>query len=158
MRVQPGSGDLQLAFIVDECYGLMPPRGSSATKTALLTMLKQGRASGMGVILATQNPMDIDYKGMANCGTWAIGRLQTANDRRRIVEGVCSAVPGMNKKNLEERVGSLHSRQFLLARGTNLKPFYTREVGADLIGPMDNAEMTKTMNNYKGLWSDECGR
>ena len=149
MRRQPGANDLKAAFIVDECYGLMPPKGGSQTKTALLTMLKQGRAAGLGVVLASQNPMDIDYKGMANCGTWILGRLQTANDRKRIVEGICSAVPGMEKKKLEGKVGGLRPRQFLLARGTNLQPFYSRDVKCDLAGPMDPAEIKALLQRYK---------
>lgn len=137
MRRCQGSDVLTLAFIVDECYGLMPPRGTSHAKSALLTLLKQGRAMGLGCVLATQNPMDLDYKGMANCGTWLIGRLQTANDRRRIVEGYAGA--NVNKRALEDKVGALKPRQFLLARRSHLIPFYTADVSCVLSGPMDQA-------------------
>jgi type IV secretory pathway VirB4 component len=137
MRTSQGSGELKVAFVVDECFGLMPPKGSSDTKTALLTLLKQGRASGIGVILATQNPMDLDYKGMSNCNTWIIGKLQTANDRKRLVEGVCNAVPGLDKKTLEEKIGGLGPRQFLLAKGNTLVPFLSRNTSCQLTGPMD---------------------
>lgn len=141
MRKAGGADDLKLAFLVDECYGLMPPRGGSSTKDALLTMLKQGRAAGLGVVLATQNPMDIDYKGMANCGTWIVGRLQTKNDRNRLVEGICSAVPGLTKARVEERIGSLKQRHFLLARGGRMVPFLSRNVSCDLKGPMTADEI-----------------
>lgn len=137
MRMCGGSDDLRTAFIIDECYGLMPPRGGSQTKEALLTMLKQGRAAGLGLILATQNPMDLDYKGMANCGTWIVGRLQTKNDRNRLVEGICSSIPGLTKVRVEERIGSLKRRHFLLARGGRMVPFLSREVSCELRGPMD---------------------
>ena len=151
MRSMGGSDELKLAFVVDECFGLMPPKGNSATKTALLTLLKQGRAMGLGVILATQNPMDLDYKGMANCATWIIGRLQTDNDRRRLVEGVCNAVPGLERKQLTEQVGALSPRQFLLAKGNTLAPYYTRETTCNLKGPMDSHEISAIVGSNRAV-------
>jgi len=145
MRQQNGANALQLTFVVDECYGLMPPRGGGDTKNALLTLLKQGRASGLGVILATQNPMDLDYKGMSNCGTWIVGRLQTANDRKRLVEGICSSVRTMDKASLEGKIGSLKPRQFLVAKGSKLIPFYSRTVSSTLKGPMNKYEIANLM-------------
>lgn len=136
MRKSPGSPTLVTSMIVDECYGLMPPRGNSPMKTALMTLLKQGRAAGLGVILATQNPMDLDYKGMANCATWIVGRLQTTNDRRRLVEGVCNSVPGLDKSKLEAKIGGLAPRQFLLARGGQMVPFLSQDTACTLSGPM----------------------
>ena len=143
MRACSGTAELRMAFIVDECVGLMPPKGVSAIKTALMTLLKQGRSNGVGLILATQNPMDLDYKGMSNCDTWVIGRLSTENDRKRIVDKVCAEVPYINKKMLITRVGSLKPRQFLLARGENLVPFVSRTTSCDLIGPMDADALVK---------------
>lgn len=138
MRKSSGSKDLKVAFIVDECFGLMPPRGNSPTKTALLSLLKMGRGVGLGVVLATQNVMDLDYRGFSNCGTWIIGRLVTANDRRRLVEGLCnSGIQGLDKGALERRVGNLKKRHFLVARGGKLVPFLSREVSCALTGPMD---------------------
>ena len=81
--------------------------------------------------------MDLDYKGMANCGTWVVGRLQTTNDRKRLVEGVCNSVPGLQKNVLTEKIGGLNPRHFLLARGGRLVPFLSRDVTCDLRGPMD---------------------
>lgn len=141
MRSVNGVDNLQLAFIVDECYGLMPPKGNANTKGPLLSLLKQGRAAGIGVVLATQNPMDLDYKGMANCGTWIIGKLQTANDRKRIIEGVCSAVPGFDKKRLEKVIGGLNKRHFLVSKGTEAVSIYSREVTCNLTGPMEPTQI-----------------
>lgn len=144
MRKCDGTEDLRAAFIVDECFGLMSPRGNGPTKKALLTLLKQGRSVGLGMILATQNPMDLDYMGMANCGTWITGRLQTTNDRRRLVEGICNSVPGIEKKALTEQIGGLKARHFLMARDGQLDPFVSRNTGCELRGPM-------TMGDLKGL-------
>jgi len=137
MRKSPGTDNLKTVFMVDECYGLMPPRSSSSTKKALLTLLKQGRSAGLGIVLSTQNTMDLEYKAVANCETWITGRLQTANDRRRLVEGICSAVPNMEKDILEAKIGALKPRHFLLARGRYLIPFLSRTTDCELRGPMN---------------------
>jgi hypothetical protein len=151
MRMSDGSDHLKTVFMVDECYGLMPPRGSGPIKSALLTLLKQGRAAGLGVVLATQNPMDLDYKGMANCGTWVVGRLQTVNDRKRLVEGITAAVPGLQKGVLEEKIGGLRQRHFLLARGGRMVPFWSRNVSCELRGPMGAEDIRALAPKPTGL-------
>lgn len=91
MRRQPGSSSLKAVIYVDEIFGFFPPSGEPPTKQPLLGLLKQARAFGLGVVLATQNPVDLDYKGLANCGCWWVGTLQAARDRERLQEGLTSA-------------------------------------------------------------------
>src|SRR5262245_2231767 len=88
MRSQPGTTSLRALVYMDEIFGYFPPTANPPSKTPLLTLLKQARAFGVGVMLATQNPVDLDYKGLANCGTWFIGRLQTERDKARVPEGL----------------------------------------------------------------------
>lgn len=153
-RSLEGTDDLRCAVIIDECYGLMPPAPANpATKKPILTMLKQARAFGVGMILATQNPMDVDYKGMSNCETWIVGRLQTANDRRRVVEAVSSL--GYDRKEIEDKIGSLQKRQFLLARPKGATVFNSRTVSAQLTGPLTEAYVNK-MYAAELLVRDKC--
>ena len=86
MRSQPGTTSLRAVFYMDEVFGYFPPTANPPTKTPMLTLLKQARAYGLGVVLATQNPVDLDYKGLSNAGTWLIGRLQTEQDKLRVLE------------------------------------------------------------------------
>lgn len=142
MRRNKGSDVLKTALFVDECAGIMPPTQNPPTKTPLLTMLKQGRAFGLGIILSTQNPMDIDYKGMANCQTWVVGRLQTKNDRARVIDGVVSSGTfGGDKDKLARTVGGLQPREFLLAHPKGTVTFNSRTVGAQLSGPMTSEDI-----------------
>ena len=147
MRGKDGSNELKYAMFIDECFGLMPPAPyNPITKKPILTMLKQARAYGLGLLLATQNPMDLDYKGMANCQTWLIGRLQTKNDRRRVIEGVCKS--GYHSKaHLENQIGSLQPREFLLVRPTGTAVFNTRTVSAELSGPLSVSEIEELYQN-----------
>ena len=91
MRSQPGSGDLRLLLYMDEVFGFLPPTAEPPTKKPMLTLLKQARAFGVGVVLSTQNPVDLDYKAVSNAGTSCIGRLQTERDKARILEALQSA-------------------------------------------------------------------
>ena len=88
VRAQPGTGSLRALVYMDEIFGFFPPVAEPPSKKPLLTLLKQARAFGVGVLLATQNPVDLDYKGLANAGTWFIGRLQTERDKDRLLEGL----------------------------------------------------------------------
>ena len=88
MRQQPGTTSLRAIVYMDEIFGYFPPVKNPPSKTPMLTLLKQARAFGIGMVLATQNPVDIDYKGLANCGTWFIGRLQTERDKMRLLDGL----------------------------------------------------------------------
>ena len=88
MRAQSGTSSLRAILYMDEIFGYFPPTANPPSKLPMLTLLKQARAFGLGCVLATQNPVDLDYKGLANCGTWFIGRLQTERDKLRVIEGL----------------------------------------------------------------------
>ena len=88
MRTQSGTSSLRALLYMDEVFGYFPPSKNPPSKTPMLTLLKQARAFGLGVVLATQNPVDLDYKGLANCGTWLLGRLQTERDKMRVLDGL----------------------------------------------------------------------
>ena len=92
MRRQEGTSDLRALLFFDEVMGYLPPHPARpASKPPLLTLLKQARAIGLGVVLCTQNPVDLDYKALANAGWWAVGRLDTAQDRERVLDGMVGA-------------------------------------------------------------------
>ncbi len=94
MRAQPGTTSLRAMLYMDEIFGYFPPVANPPSKTPLLTLLKQARAFGLGVVLATQNPVDLDYKGLSNTGTWFLGRLQTERDKARVLDGLEGAAGG----------------------------------------------------------------
>ena len=88
MRTQPGTTSLRAILYMDEVFGYFPPTANPPSKRPMLTLLKQARAFGLGCVLATQNPVDLDYKGLSNAGTWFLGRLQTERDKARVIEGL----------------------------------------------------------------------
>ena len=98
MRTQSGTTSLRAILYMDEIFGYFPPVANPPSKLPLLTLLKQGRAFGLGVVLATQNPVDLDYKGLSNTGTWFIGRLQTERDKARVLEGLEGIAAGTGQK------------------------------------------------------------
>ncbi len=98
MRAQSGTTSLRAILYMDEIAGYFPPVATPPAKAPLLTLLKQGRAFGLGVVLATQNPVDLDYKGLANTGTWFLGRLQTERDKARVLEGLEGAAASASQK------------------------------------------------------------
>ena len=114
---------------MDEVFGYMPPVANPPTKLLLLTLLKQARAFGLGVVLSTQNPVDLDYKGLANAGTWFIGRLQTERDKARVLDGLLGASGGehLDAKDLEKTLASLGKRQFLLHNVNEEQPGRVRD-------------------------------
>ncbi|MFO0335063.1 MAG: ATP-binding protein, partial [Pseudomonadota bacterium] len=115
MRAQPGTSSLRAIFYMDEIFGYFPPSASPPSKPPMLTLLKQARAFGLGLVLATQNPVDLDYKGLGNAGTWFIGRLQTERDKARVLEGLESALGGAyDRATLDRLMSSLGNRVFLL--------------------------------------------
>lgn len=118
MRAQSGTSSLRALLYMDEIFGYFPPIANPPSKTPLLTLLKQARAFGLGVVLATQNPVDIDYKGLANIGTWFIGRLQTERDKARILEGLEGAAAAQggrfNRGEMDQLLSALTGRVFLL--------------------------------------------
>lgn len=147
MRTQPGTGSLRALLYIDELYGYMPPVANPSSKKPLLTLLKQARAFGVGVVLATQNPVDLDYKGLSNTGTWFIGRLQTERDRDRILDGLSSASgshkKGFDRKSLEKIITQLGKRIFLMHNVHEDTPevFHTRWVMSYLAGPLTRAQI-----------------
>jgi hypothetical protein len=118
MRQQPGTTSLRALLYMDEIFGYFPPTANPPSKTPLLTLVKQARAFGLGVVLATQNPVDLDYKGLANCGTWFIGRLQTERDKARVLEGLegaaASAAANFDRGAMEQTLAALGNRIFLM--------------------------------------------
>ena len=98
MRTQSGTTSLRAILYMDEIFGYFPPVANPPSKLPLLTLLKQGRAFGLGVVLVTQNPVDLDYKGLSNTGTWFIGRLQTERDKARVLEGLEGIAGGTGMK------------------------------------------------------------
>ncbi len=147
MRRQPGTTSLRALFYMDEVFGYFPPSAMPPSKPPLLTLMKQARAFGLGVVLATQNPVDIDYKGLGNAGTWFIGRLQTERDKLRVIEGLLGsdASGGMDKAQLEALVSNLSQRTFLMRNVHDDTPVLlrTRWALSYLRGPLTLAEIGK---------------
>ncbi len=147
MRTQPGSRSLRALLYMDEIYGYFPPVANPPTKQPMLTLLKQARAFGVGAILATQNPVDLDYKGLANAGTWFIGRLQTQRDKERVLEGLEGAAMAaggrFNRALMEQTLAGLGSRVFLLHNVHEDAPvlFHTRWVLSYLAGPLTREQI-----------------
>src|SRR4026207_2173921 len=116
MRAQSGTTSLRALLYMDEIFGYFPPVANPPSKLPLLTLLKQGRAFGLGAVLATQNPVDLDYKGLANIGTWFLGRLQTDRDKQRVLDGLEGAAQGttFDRAAMERTLAGLGNRVFLL--------------------------------------------
>jgi hypothetical protein len=145
MRRQPGTTSLRALFYMDEVFGFFPPTAMPPSKTPLLTLMKQARAFGLGTVLATQNPVDLDYKGLGNAGTWFIGRLQTERDKDRVIEGLLGteAAGGMDRASLEALMSSLTQRTFLMRNVHDDAPvlFRTRWAMSYLRGPLTLKEI-----------------
>ena len=155
MRMQSGTTSLRAILYMDEIFGYFPPVANPPTKLPLLTLLKQGRAFGLGVVLATQNPVDLDYKGLANTGTWFIGRLQTERDKARILEGLEGVAGGtglkFDRQEMEQTLAGLESRIFVLnnvhEEGTEV--FETRWAMSYLRGPLTRNQIKTLMTPVK---------
>jgi hypothetical protein len=147
MRTQPGTSDLRVLIYMDEMAGFAPPTAQPPSKKPILTILKQARAHGVGMVLATQNPIDLDYKAMSNAGTWLIGRLQTERDKARVLEGMRSAAGAVDIQALDKMIGALGQRQFLLhtSRGGAPRRFTTRWAMSFLRGPLTRVEIQRLM-------------
>ncbi len=147
MRSQPGTASLRALLYMDEIFGYFPPVQNPPTKKPLLTLLKQARAYGLGVVLSTQNPVDLDYKGLSNTGTWFIGRLQTERDKKRVLEGLegAAAGSGFNSAQMEQTLAGLEKRVFLLHNVHETAPviFQTRWVLSYLSGPLTREQIKK---------------
>lgn len=151
MRRQPGTSSLRALLYMDEVFGFFPPTANPPSKTPMLTLLKQARAFGLGVVLATQNPVDLDYKGLSNCGTWFVGRLQTERDKARLLDGLegASAAAGasFDRAAMERTLSSLGNRVFLLNNVHEDAPvvFQTRWALSYLRGPMTLTHIEQLM-------------
>jgi len=146
MRRQSGTSSLRALLYMDEIFGYFPPTALPPSKQPLLTLMKQARAFGLGVVLATQNPVDLDYKGLSNAGTWFIGRLQTERDKARVVEGLLGAGgEGLDKAQLEQLLANLGNRVFLMRNVHEAAPvlFRTRWTLSYLRGPLTLQEIAK---------------
>jgi hypothetical protein len=148
MRRQPGTSELRALVYMDEIFGYFPPHPHNPpTKRPLLTLLKQARAQGVGVMLATQNPVDLDYKGLANMGTWLVGKLQTDQDRERLRDGLIGS--GLDPKRLESLLDATRKRVFLLhdvhRKGPEL--MHSRWALSYLRGPLTREEISRLMKD-----------
>lgn len=155
MRTQPGTTSLRALVYMDEIFGYFPPTANPPSKKPLLTLLKQARAFGVGVVLATQNPVDLDYKGLANTGTWFIGRLQTERDKARVMEGLegaaASSGGSFDRQKMEQLLAGLGSRVFLMNNTHEDAPvvFQTRWSLSYLRGPLTRIQIKQLMDPYK---------
>ncbi len=138
MRTQSGSPSLRALLYMDEIYGYLPPQRNPPSKQPLLRMLKQARAFGLGLLLATQNPVDVDYKALSNAGTWFIGKLQTEQDKNRLLDGLESASGGISRMVFDKLISSLGKRVFVLHNIHAKQPelLQTRSTMNFLAGPI----------------------
>jgi len=147
MRMQSGTTSLRALLYVDEIFGYLPPVSNPPSKKPFLTLLKQGRAFGLGLVLATQNPVDLDYKSLSNAGTWFLGRLQTERDKKRILDGLEGAsLEGggkFNRTEIEQLLSNIDKRVFLLHNVHEDHPqvFYTRWAMSYLRGPLTRTQI-----------------
>ena len=150
IRKQSGSGNLKYILYMDEIFGYLPPYPKNPpSKNSLLLLLKQARAFGLGVILATQNPKDIDYKGLTNIGTWFIGRLQAEGDRERVMEGLRGV--GTEIKNLTNEMIGLEKREFIVknVHESDIKKMKTRWAISYLAGPLTREQIKEIVKEQK---------
>ncbi len=150
MRRQSGTSSLRAILYMDEIFGYFPPTASPPSKMPMLTLLKQARAFGVGCVLATQNPVDLDYKGLGNTGTWFIGRLQTDRDKQRVLDGLESALPGGaagSRPTLDKLMSSLTQRVFLMRNVHEDAPLLmqSRWALSYLRGPLTGPEIARLM-------------
>jgi len=144
MRRQTGSSSLKTILYMDEIFGYFPPTATPPSKKPMITLLKQARAYGVGVMLATQNPVDLDYKGLSNCGTWFIGKLQTERDKARVLEGLKLASNGEIDTNTLDKMVALTGNRTFIMRSVHQKDpvlFQTRWTLSYLKGPLTLVEI-----------------
>jgi hypothetical protein len=157
MRTQSGTTSLRAILYMDEIFGYFPPVANPPSKLPLLTLLKQGRAFGLGVVLTTQNPVDLDYKGLSNAGTWFIGRLQTERDKARVLEGLegiaVSTGQKFDRQEMDELLAGLSTRIFLLNNVHDDAPevFETRWTMSYLRGPLTRGQIKTLMDPVESV-------
>jgi hypothetical protein len=155
MRTQSGTTSLRAIVYMDEIFGFLPPTQNPASKLPILTLLKQARAFGVGMVLATQNPVDLDYKALSNAGTWFIGRLQTERDKARLLDGLVSAAATtgsqFDRSQIEDLISRLGNRVFLMNNTHEDKPeiFQTRWALSYLRGPLTRDQIKTLMDPFK---------
>lgn len=156
MRSQNGTSALRAIFYMDEIYGYFPPAAKPPSKGPMMTLLKQARAFGLGIVLATQNPVDLDYKGLSNMGTWFLGRLQTQRDKDRVLDGLEGASlqqgSSFDRNAMDKNLSALGKRVFLLNNVNDNAPtiFQTRWAFSFLRGPLSRPEISSLMQSKKG--------
>ncbi len=151
MRSQSGTSSLRALFYMDEIFGFFPPVSEPPSKRPLLTLLKQARAFGLGLVLTTQNPVDLDYKGLANTGTWFIGRLQTERDKDRLLEGLAGVSGNIDLNAVSTIISGLRKRVFLMHDVHEDKPVLmnTRWALSYLRGPLTRHQIKQLMEEKK---------
>ncbi|MEO6651114.1 MAG: helicase HerA-like domain-containing protein [Ilumatobacteraceae bacterium] len=151
MRGQSGTTDLRALLYMDEVAGYLPPTATPPTKKPIMTLMKQARAFGVGVVLSTQNPVDIDYKALSNAGTWMIGRLQTDRDKQRLLDGLSTASGGVDVAQVDDTIAGLGKREFVLRRAgkDTTEVFTTRWAMSYLRGPMTRDQIGRLMEDER---------
>ena len=159
MRAQGGTTSLRAMLYMDEIYGFLPPTANPPSKKPMMTMLKQARAFGLGCLLATQNPVDLDYKALSNIGTWFLGRLQTERDKLRVLDGLEGAAGSQNAKfdrsSMEKLLSGLGNRVFLMNNVHEDGPvlFHVRWVMSYLTGPLTRGKIKQLMDPKREAFS-----
>ncbi len=160
-RSQTGTTSLRALLYMDEIFGFFPPVANPPSKAPLLTLLKQARAFGLGIMLTTQNPVDLDYKGLANTGTWFIGRLQTERDKNRLIDGLAGASVAQggsfDRRAMEETISGLGQRVFMMNNVHQNAPviFETRWCMSYLRGPLTRNQIKELMDPLRNLAAGE---
>ncbi len=152
MRKQSGTTSLRSLLYFDEILGYLPPVANPPSKPLIIRLLKQARAFGLGLVLTTQNPIDVDYKALSNAGTWMIGRLQTDQDKQRLLDGLESAAGGLSRSTLDKTISSLGKRVFMLQNVNEKQPviFQTRWAMDYLTGPL-TIQKIPALNQLAGV-------
>jgi hypothetical protein len=152
MRKQRGTGDLRALVYFDEIHGYLPPVANPPSKPLIVRLLKTARAFGVGLVLTTQNPVDVDYKALSNAGTWMIGRLQTDQDKQRLLDGLESATGGIKRADFDRLISALGKRIFLYHNVHEKQPevFQTRWAMSYLAGPMTLTQVPQ-LNQLAGV-------
>ncbi|MBK1883636.1 DUF87 domain-containing protein [Luteolibacter pohnpeiensis] len=160
MRTQNGTTSLRALLYMDEIFGFLPPTANPPSKKPMMTLLKQARAFGLGCLLATQNPVDLDYKALSNIGTWFLGRLQTERDKMRVLDGLEGAAGSQNakfdRKSMEQLISGLGNRIFLMNNVHEDGPvlFHVRWVMSYLTGPLTKRQIKTLMDPKRDAFED----